>query len=196
MSKKDLAILILAAGSSKRLGQAKQLVKYKNESLLEISVKKALRVTTNVFVVLGHEKQKCEKEISKYDVNILYNKNYEDGIGSSLSFGIENTKEYENTLVTLCDQPFIPLNHFFKLTKEIDKNKIITTKYSTSQNSTVPAIFPKKYYNELIKLNCDFGAKELLKNTCCCNIELDKSLAVDIDTIEDIYKYIENNTVL
>ena len=70
----NLAILILAAGSSSRLGKPKQLLKYKNESLLKIAVKKALKISSNIFVVLGHEKEKCEHEIKEFkNINLIYN---------------------------------------------------------------------------------------------------------------------------
>lgn len=192
MSKKDLAIIILAAGSSKRLGMPKQLVKYKNESLLETSVKKALKISENVFVVLGHKKEECEKEISKYKVKILYNKEYEKGIGTSIYFGIKHTKEYDNSLIMLCDQPFIPIEHFNKLSKNIQKDTIVASLYEGNLSSTVPAIFPKKYYEELLKLKKDAGAKEILNKNICINIKLKKINSVDIDTPNDIKTYIHN----
>ena len=49
---KDLAVVILAAGISSRLGNlTKQLLVYKNETLLKIAVKKALEISKDVFVV-------------------------------------------------------------------------------------------------------------------------------------------------
>ena len=71
---KDLAVVILAAGISSRLGDiTKQLLVYKNETLLKIAVKKALEISKDVFVVLGHEREKCKKELEGFDVNIIYN---------------------------------------------------------------------------------------------------------------------------
>ena len=49
---KDLAVVILAAGISSRLGNiTKQLLVYKNETLLKIVVKKALEISKDIFVV-------------------------------------------------------------------------------------------------------------------------------------------------
>lgn len=188
----NLAVLILAAGKSSRLGViTKQLLKYKDESFLKIAVKKALEISSNVYVVLGHNSEKCQKELAQFDINILYNKDYEKGLGSSLSFGISSTSKFENTLVLLCDQPFIPLSHLEKLKNSIDNKTIISSFYKHTNKSTVPAIFPKKYYAEVEKLNEDFGAKHLLQNSQTINIELEKEFAVDIDTKEDIEKYLK-----
>lgn len=190
MSKKVLAVLILAAGSSKRLGQAKQLVKYKDESLLEVSVKKALNISKHVFVVLGHEKEKCEKEILKYNVQIIYNKEYEKGIGSSISLGISHTRNFEKTLILLCDQPFIPSSHLACLVINSKKNTIIASSYEGSQHITVPAIFPQRYYKKLLRLQEDKGAKSILNQEFCMKIELSKKFAIDIDTKEDIKRFL------
>lgn len=184
---KDLAVVILAAGISSRLGNiTKQLLVYKNETLLKIAVKKALEISKDVFVILGHEKEKCEKELEDFDVNIIYNPNYKKGMGTTLSLAISCTKEFDHTMVMLCDQPFIPISHFQALKENIQKENIIASSYEKSKSPKVPAIFPKKYYDELLKLDADFGAKELLQKESCINIQLEKDFCIDIDTINDI----------
>jgi molybdenum cofactor cytidylyltransferase len=188
---KDLAVVILAAGISSRLGNiTKQLLVYKNETLLKIAVKKALEISKDVFVVLGHEKEKCKKELEDFDVNIIYNPNYKKGMGTTLSFAISHTKEFNYTMIMLCDQPFIPISHFQALKKKIQNENIIASLYEKNKNSKVPAIFPKKYYDELLKLDVDFGAKEILKKESCINIQLGKDFSIDIDTFEDM-KFLE-----
>mgnify|MGYP003478412833 FL=1 len=188
---KDLAVVILAAGISSRLGNiTKQLLVYKNETLLKIVVKKALEISKNVFVVLGHEKEKCEKELEDFDVNIIYNSNYKKGMGSTLSLGIKHTKEFNYTMVMLFDQPFIPISHFQALKENIQNENIIASLYEKNKSAKVPAIFPKKYYDELLKLDADFGAKEILQKESCINIQLKKDFCIDIDTLEDM-KFLE-----
>ena len=189
---KDLAVVILAAGISSRLGDiTKQLLVYKNETLLKIAVKKALEISKDVFVVLGHEKEKCKKELEDFDVNIIYNPNYKKGMGTTLSLGIEHAKEFSHTMVMLCDQPFIPISHFQALKENIQNENIIASSYEKNKNSKVPAIFPKKYYDELLKLDADFGAKEILQKESCINIQLEKDFCIDIDTLEDM-KFLEH----
>lgn len=188
---KDLAVVILAAGISSRLGNiTKQLLVYKNETLLKIAVKKALEISKDVFVVLGHEKEKCEKELEDFDVNIIYNPNYKKGMGSTLSLGIKHTKEFNYTMIILCDQPFIPISHFQALKENIQNENIIASLYEKNKSAKVPAIFPKKYYDELLKLDADFGAKEILQKESCINIQLEKDFCIDIDTLEDM-KFLE-----
>lgn len=188
---KDLAVLILAAGISSRLGNlTKQLLVYKNETLLKIAVKKAFEISKDVFVILGHEKEKCEKELEDFDVNIIYNPNYKKGMGSTLSLGINHTKEFNHTMVMLCDQPFIPISHFQALKENIQNENIIASLYEKNKSPKAPAIFPKKYYDELLKLDADIGAKEILQKESCINIQLEKDFSIDIDTKDDIQEFL------
>lgn len=117
---KDLAIIILAAGTSSRLGDiTKQLLVYKKETLLKRTVKKALEISKDVFVVLGHERDSCQKELESFDVNIIYNPNYKQGRETTLSFGISHIKEFTHTMIMLCVQPFIPISHYQTLKENI-----------------------------------------------------------------------------
>lgn len=185
---KTLSIIILAAGTSSRLGTSKQLLLYKNESLLQIAVKKALSISSNVFVVLGAQHDACLDELKSYDVQTIDNKNYTQGMGTSLSFGIKHTKEFEYTLVMLCDQPFLPKEHLEKLVEFKNFDKIVTT--FCENKPMVPAIFPKKHYPTLLELDGDKGARDLLKQEDIFKVDLKKEFLIDIDTKEDIEKYL------
>ena len=185
----NLAIIILAAGTSSRLeGKSKQLLIYKKETLLRNSVKKAIQISNNVFVVLAHKKEECENELKDLDINIIYNENYQQGMGSSLALGVNHTKDFDYTMVMLCDQPFIPLSHYQSLKRSILNENIIASLYG--EKPKVPAIFPKKFYNEISKLKADFGAKELLKKEYCIKVVLEENYSIDIDTLRDVDLYL------
>lgn len=187
---KNLAIIILAAGTSSRLGKPKQLIKYKGESLLQIAVKKALKLSNNIFVVLGYEKEKCEEDIKDLNTKIVFNPNYIKGMGTSISCGIRYTRDFDNTLIMLCDQPLLTDEHFKSLKNFIDNKTIIASLYKDNQNPTVPAIFPKKYYEKLLILDEDKGAKEILREEEVKPILIDKKYSIDIDTKMDILEFL------
>ncbi|PUE65097.1 nucleotidyltransferase family protein [Arcobacter caeni] len=194
---KNLAVIILAAGKSSRLeGKTKQLLKYQDESLIKIAVKKALKISSDVFVVLGHEKEQCMKELKDFNINIVINENYHQGMGTSISKAIKYTQDFENSMIMLCDQPFIPTSHYEELKSSLISEVIIASKYNN--NSLVPAIFPKKYYEELLKLNEDKGAKSLLNKHSHITLELSSEMAIDIDTSEDVDLYLrkDSNSVI
>jgi len=194
MHKRDFAIIILAAGSSARLGHPKQLVVFENESLLKRSVQQALQLSSHVFVVLGHEHQACMSAISDLPVQILFNQNYAKGMGNSLSFGISHTVSFSQTLIMLCDQPFIPLSHYQALLDVTCKDLIVASLYELEQKKAVPALFPQKYYMDLMKLDADKGAQALLKEEKCLHVTLESMYTIDIDTPEDVEKHLRKSS--
>lgn len=183
----NLAILILAAGTSSRLGQAKQLVKYQKKTLLENACINALKISENVFVVLGSRENECKETIKNLNVNVISNKEYKDGLSSSIKAGILELLSFKKVLIMLCDQPFIPISHFKKLIKESEENNtIICSLYDNK--IAVPAIFPENKFSLLIKLEGDKGAKDIIKNNEHKYIVLDNKFSLDIDEEADLKK--------
>lgn len=85
----------------------------------------------------------------------------------------------------LCDQPLIPMQHYYKLIQSIEKEPLRIVASSYSSKLSVPAIFPPIHKQELMRLQTDKGAKSILSNNQCIAIYLDKKYAFDIDTRED-----------
>ena len=183
----NIAVLILAAGTSSRLGQAKQLVIYKNKTLLENACASALNISSNVYVVLGSSNIECLEKIKHLNVKVILNKEYKKGLASSIKAGIKELILYEKVLIMLCDQPFIPNSHLKKLVKEsASGNKVICSSYNNKL--VVPALFFKKHFISLLKLEGDKGAKDTIKNFEHTSILLKDELSFDIDTVSDLEK--------
>lgn len=186
MKKSDtLAVLILAAGTSSRLGEPKQLLKLNGKTLILLAVQKALKFSDNVIVVLGAKSQIIKKEIEQLPIKIIINLNYREGMGSSISFGVSQLSTVKKVIIMLCDQPLIPLLHFKKLIEKSTKydDTIICSEYKNQY--AVPTIFPYKYFSDLINLKGDIGAKKLLLDYLVKSVILADNVAIDIDTKED-----------
>ena len=191
----NLAVLILAAGTSSRLGEPKQLLKVGNETLIQIAVKKALKISSNVRVVLGHKSDEIINKIIDFPISIVVNSNYKEGMGNSISYGMSNPFESEKVLIMLCDQPLIPVSHYKKLIKKSSENKnlIICSKY---QNKfAVPSIFPRIYFKMLENLKGDKGAKKFLEENPLDYVSLEDKYSIDIDTKKDYVNFLNNYVV-
>nr|BFF35639.1 hypothetical protein BACT7_05010 [Tenacibaculum mesophilum] len=187
------AILILAAGSASRMGKIKQLLPYKNTTLLEWTIEQAQKsVIKNVFCVLGANKDAIEKKLTTNAIITIYNPKYQDGLSTSIIKGIEFLQEhnFDNALIMLADQPHVTSEYLNSLIKVSKKNpsKIITSNYQGSVG--VPAVFPKEYFNKLLNLKGDKGAKNFLLQHDDNIFKVNSSLnLLDIDTPED-YQYL------
>ncbi|MDE1207694.1 nucleotidyltransferase family protein [Tenacibaculum larymnensis] len=183
------AILILAAGSASRMGKMKQLLPYKSTTLLEWVIQQAQKsIVKNVFCVLGANKDTIEKQLTSNTIKIIYNPNYESGLSTSIVTGIDFLQKhnFDNALIMLADQPHVTSEYLNSLIEASKKNpsKIITSNYQGSVG--VPAIFPKKYFNDLLNLEGDKGAKNFLlqHNDNVIKVNSHQNL-LDIDTPED-----------
>ncbi|TVZ56008.1 molybdenum cofactor cytidylyltransferase [Lutibacter sp. Hel_I_33_5] len=189
----NIAILILAAGKSSRMGSVKQLLSYKNTTLLGWTIETVQKLKKeDIFCVLGAYAKNIEKEVSKYNIETIFNSKFETGLSSSIVNGIEYLKNrnYSSVLILLADQPKITSTYINVLIKKSIENptKIIAANYSN--HNGVPAIFPKPFFTELLKLKGDKGAKDLLKNTNQIISIPFKELS-DIDTQEEYQKLIK-----
>ena len=86
----ETAVLILAAGASKRLGKPKQELLFHNQTLLARIATTAVNVKSGpVLVVVSNEVDLIEKE----QVVVVVNHRSEQGMASSIHCGIENYRQ-------------------------------------------------------------------------------------------------------
>ncbi|CAM4314241.1 NTP transferase domain-containing protein [Gillisia hiemivivida] len=187
-----IGVVILAAGSSSRLGYAKQLVKFKGRSLAQhaIDISDLLDFDIKV-LVLGARKEEIERKIDLKGFEILINENWEEGMASSIREGVLRSQELLNELdhivILLSDQPFVSRESIEALIQvQLDKNSQATfSEYAGDIG--VPAIFSAEVFHDLKELKGDQGAKKLIHDQ-----KLDFEIVkfemgnFDVDTAEDV----------
>ena len=191
MHKPKVAILLLAAGNSSRLGQPKQLLKWKSSNLLQHAIDTVKKVQSDsVLIVLGANYQEIISEINTNSIHVVNNKTWQNGLGNSIAVGVNYIKkvfpETEAILISLADQPLITEVYLSKMISEFNicKKQIFATDYKNNRLG-VPALFDKEYFEELMQLNNDEGAKHIIKKheQVVSYIETSQMFS-DIDTLE------------
>jgi molybdenum cofactor cytidylyltransferase len=162
-----IAILILAAGESKRMQGIKQLLPWKNTTLLGNAIEQAAKSKANtVYVVLGANAKQITPTIAHYNIQSIENKNWKNGLGNSIACGVNFLKEnqhlYDAILITLADQPLITAAYYNSLIDEYFKKEAKIIASETKNSPSVPAIFDSDYFDKLTQLTEDKGAKEIL----------------------------------
>ncbi len=191
---KNIAIILLAAGASTRMGQPKQLLPWKSTSLLGDAIRKAkTSKAKSVVVVLGANMESIRKEILENDVEIIENRYWESGLGSSIACGTDFLLKEKNKpngiLIMLADQPMIDTTYLNAMMAAFDQEQKVIIATAYENRAGVPALFPDNYYEELTKLDDDFGAKKIIDNYKENVSILDLGqITVDIDTISDYKK--------
>ncbi|WP_209400323.1 NTP transferase domain-containing protein [Pseudozobellia sp. WGM2] len=189
----NIAIIILAAGSSSRMGRPKQLLSWGKSDLIGNAIEQAKNSRSDkIIVVLGANAQLIKDNISRWEVDFVENENWKSGLGSSLAKGVKHLIEletFDGILVMLADQPLIDSAYLNLLIESFYTTSyfIIATAYS--KRAGVPALFDKKFFESLCDLGEDNGAKLIIEQFGHEVLSLDPGKkATDIDTEVDYKK--------
>ncbi len=186
----NTGLIILAAGSSSRMGEPKQLLPFEGKTFLQCAIDAALgsQVTSRV-VVLGADKDEIKKSFRADTIPVIHNQDWEKGMSSTMQKGLNYLTKYkvpDQVIILLCDQPFVHsgiLDALIETQKATGKG-IVACKYSETLG--VPVLFTKKYFPEMLALKGSEGAKKLIYAHLDDVAEVDfPKGAVDIDTYED-----------
>lgn len=104
-----LAMLILAAGQSSRLGQPKQSVLFHGQTLLLRQCQKALSLTEHVYCVLGYQARPMRDLLAtcftQEQVQPVINQHWQQGMSSSIAAGIAALPDdIDGVMIVLVDQ--------------------------------------------------------------------------------------------
>jgi molybdenum cofactor cytidylyltransferase len=184
-----LAGLVLAAGGSTRLGEPKQLIDWRGESLVVRAVKSALAACgAGVCVVTGGAAAQVEAEVSALAVVTVRNPDWEQGMASTLQHGFAalDKQLVEGVLVLLCDQPLIGSEDIEQLQSLWMKatDEPVASRYNGTVG--VPAIFPVSMGKDFEGLSGDGGAKPLLERIPGHRLIEMPDAGFDVDTPDDL----------
>lgn len=204
---KNIAVCILAAGESVRMGNVvKQLLPWGNTTLLgsAIQLAKSVEKTSEVIVVLGAFESEIKKALRSEleNVTVLINKNWKYGMGESIGCLGNYLSQMEEVpggvLMLLGDQPFIKISHLEKLIKAFNKGDKGIVATGMGKKAGVPAIFSSKYFPLLKGLKGKGGAQKIIRDNpedvmiaCIENRSL-----YDIDTMEEYRRHYRNSKKL
>ena len=193
-------IIILAAGNSSRLGEPKQLLRYNNKSLIKHVAEEAVTAIGNpVIIVTGANHELILNEINTIPVQLVYNENWQQGMASSISTGLNallNThSSMSRVIIAVSDQPFVTAALFSDLIKIVENTSKGIAASSYDNILGTPVLFQKQYFEHLLNLKGSEGAKKLLKLFKEDVAEVPFPLGrIDIDTKEDYANLINGST--
>jgi molybdenum cofactor cytidylyltransferase len=195
----NIGIVLLAAGSSSRMGRSKQLLNIHGKSLLSISLEAATNSNAiETVVVLGANEEAHRKVVSNFqETSVIANPAWENGMGNSLKTGLNfllsKAPSIEGVIIMVCDQPLITEHQINKIIEEHIKSSkpIIASNYAGTAG--VPVLFAKSYFEKLLDLKDDQGAKILIrKNSSDVTLVDFPDGAIDLDTMDEYQKFINS----
>lgn len=193
--KSSIAGVILAAGMSKRMGSAKQLLKLNGRYLLQWVVEAAVESDLRkIYLVLGHQHERILYKIHELvkipKIEILYNSNFEQGMSTSVKCGLcAAQSNYDGVMFLLGDQPFISpkmINHLLNKYSQSDKQICVPVFRGRRGN---PTIFGPSFFEQLQSTTGDMGGRRIILDQPekVLYVAIDEAKTFfDIDSPEDL----------
>ena len=188
---KHCGIVILAAGSSSRLGKPKQLLEFEGSTLLSrVATIACQSKRYPVIVVLGANADLIQENLSISGIDVVVNDNWQDGMASSLRTGVlameKMYPDVDGIMILVSDQPHLTNNHIVQLIDAQNKSGLPIAACSYAGIMGTPALFHKSIFPELMLLKGDIGAKKIIESRKqdVVTVFFDKGV-VDIDTQAD-----------
>jgi len=186
-----IAAVVLAAGRSTRMGGPnKLLAEIAGRPLARIVVKEALASRARpVIVVVGHERAKVENALAGLPVEVVYNPDFAQGLGTSVRAGIAAVPaEADGAIVCLGDMPQVDAALIDRLIAAFDPDRGALIVMPTVEGKRGnPVLWSRRFFPDLMAIEGDVGARHFIGryNEAVADVPLEGSAAlVDVDTPE------------
>ncbi len=162
-----IAALLLAAGGSTRMGSLKQTLPVEGLPMVRRVASRLIATPiARLVVVTGNQDAIVEESLQGLKLDICRNADWEKGIGSSISCGVQSIQnrlvDIDAVLIALADQPMVEASHFIRLIDAMKSaNQIVASLYEDKPG--VPVIFGRDYFPELCAINHSSGANRIIQ---------------------------------
>ncbi len=182
-------VIVLAAGSSSRLGRPKQLVTVEGEPLVRRAVRFALATSPlDAVVVTGAHVEGLDQALHGLAVRHVRCGDHAQGMSASLRTGLAALAPgCEAALVVLTDQPALDAAHLAALVSAWRLAPVHAAASGYADTLGVPAVLPRAWFTDVATLQGDRGARDLLRaRRAEVEIVAAPALAADLDTMGDL----------
>lgn len=184
------AVVVLAAGSSKRFGEDKMLSDFDGKPLILHAVGNAIASDADSVIVVVNDGGGPVMQKLPLGVIVAVNNNPSRGMSSSIIAGLSSIgPDLCSCIILAGDQPFVSsemLNALINAHKHA-KDSIVSYRYNGRVRN--PVLFPRSMFDAICQLKGDEGARKLVveaeSETSFIDVE-DGRLLLDIDTEEDL----------
>jgi len=186
----NVAAIILAAGRSSRMGRNKLLLDLEGKPILCHAVDQALGAgLSEIVVVSGHQASKVREVLGDRAVKVVEAREHKLGMSASLKAGIRALDpKTEAALVMLGDMPQVSaplIRGLIAAYNPLEGRSIVVPTVDGKRGN--PVLFDRRYFEEMLALEGDVGARHLIGAHDDQVAELavdDAAVFTDVDTPE------------
>jgi molybdenum cofactor cytidylyltransferase len=189
-----LAVVVLAAGQSSRMGRAKQLVMVDGVSLVRRALQTALAADVQqVVLVTGAYQAEIAVEVAPLAVypqlTIAHNPRWAAGQAGSMQSGLAALAPAVEAVIFLpVDQPFVPYTLLRRMAQQWRRGAAIVAPSVDGELRGAPALFDRALWPELRQVTGDVGGRPVLRRHAATvqTLPVEPDWLRDLDTPEDL----------
>jgi len=181
--------LILAAGGSSRMGDENKLtMPFKGKPMVKHVVNAVMYSNLDhACMVVGHDASKIKTLMGNKEIQFVENDQWTSGMASSIVAGVRQLNNYDGILILLGDMPMVTSELINAIINHGTSDKIVVLTKEGRQGN--PVFFSSKFFEELMKLDGDYGAKSVIQNNRSSVLQIEvqsNAIFKDFDTHESI----------
>ncbi len=181
--------VVLAGGSSRRMGSPKQLLKIDGRPLLELVVGHANASRLDeVLVVLGGAADEIQRQVDFGRARVLINLDHASGMASSLRAGlVALDDDVDSAMVILGDQPDVA-GRIDRLLELQEESGLPAASLSFGGLLHPPVVLRRELWGDLMALEGDVGCRAVIRARpeLVARLQVGElTHPVDVDTMDD-----------
>lgn len=164
----SIAGILLAAGTSSRMGSNKLLFELNGESVLRGAARRALAGGVSpLLVVLGHQADRARQELEGLPCQTALNLDYEQGINTSLKAGVAAlmalSADIQATVVMLSDMPFVTPEMIAGLIERYRSTEAPLVISDYEGVNAPPMLYDRSLFGELLAMTGEGCGRQVVK---------------------------------
>lgn len=188
MQAKEVAVLIMAGGLSRRFGTDDKLLAELGGLSLGLHAASHL-ATLNWAQKVAVARPPLTTALEDLGYQVI-EPAVGNGLSDNLAMGAKSLSDVAAVLIILADMPFISKAHVQTMLEAATSHTSVVCSCTKNVRSP-PVLIGRQYFPDLLELSGNDGAKTILKKAGSHLIEVDASMtiAVDIDTLDDYERW-------
>ena len=186
----SICTIILAAGSSKRLGFNKLCIRVNGEAVVRRTVRLFMEAGTGeIVVVTGFERERVERELMGLPVKFVHNEHHGEGMSASIRAALPVILQTDLVLFHLGDKPFIEPEAISRVMRAYEPggSSIIVPVHEGIKGHPV-LVDMRRHSRMVTAVEGEWGLRDVIAaaGSKVCFVEGGEGSLLDLDTHEDI----------
>ena len=184
-----VAGIVLAAGSSTRMGRNKMLLEVGGEPLVRRSVRAALDAGLDpVVVVVGHEAERVREAIAGLPCRPVLNQDHAQGVRVSMQAGLRALPaDVSAGVIVLADMPFVTANMIRTVAERYHAGHAPLVVSEYGDVNAPPTLYDRALFGELLEGSGEGCGKHVVKKhkSEAAVVAWPESALADVDVPDD-----------